>query len=216
VVDQYSPGGLAIYLDHDNVIDFVVTYNTITDARKAIGFGTLSGGKIECNLITGSTTYDIEIRNASVATVNYNSLTGMVKNFDTATLDAEYNRWGDCDPSDQVEGPVDYIPYICGLTCKMASYNEAKFTFMPVPGDLTGDGLVSVKDLTAIAAKYCQNYTMTMCDDNWADAETTAMGYKTRAERWRALYYFDFNEDRHIDIFDIIVVSKNWERSCPF
>jgi len=70
---------------------------------------------------------------------------------------------------------------------------------MPVPGDLSGDGKVDIVDLTAIASKYGLTWHC-------------GMGLA----KFRARYYYDFNKDGIIDIFDIIVVSKNWERTCPF
>jgi hypothetical protein len=206
VLDNYSPGGLAIYCDHDDVLDFLVIHNTVENARKAIGFGSLSGGVIMCNEIINSSTYDIEIFDGSEAAVNYNKLSGIVKNYGGGTLDAEYNRWGDADPSDQVEGPVDYIPWIFGASCHGASYDESTFTFMPVSGDLTGDGAVDIEDLTIICAKYCKTWT-TMPKWWWTPAD-----YKA----WGAVYYYDFNKDKHIDIFDIIVVTKNFGAECPF
>ena len=98
----------------------------------------------------------------------------------------------------EVSSNVDYIPWI---SCCIASENQAKFTFMPVPGDLTGDGKVDIKDLTLIASKYCLKWTCTS---------------PSNLKKWIERYYYDFNKDGHIDIFDIIVVSKNWERTCPF
>jgi hypothetical protein len=82
---------------------------------------------------------------------------------------------------------------------ELASYNEAKFTFMPVPGDLSGDGEVDILDLATIAGKYGLTW---QC---WYSLE-----------KFKKAYYYDFNKDGIIDIFDIIVVSKNWERTCPF
>jgi len=86
---------LAIYLDHDGVTDFTVTHNTIKNAKKAIGFGSGSGGVIEYNDISGSTQMDVEVYDANVVTVHYNNLAGIVYNGDSDnTLDATNNWWG--------------------------------------------------------------------------------------------------------------------------
>jgi hypothetical protein len=82
-----------------------------------------------------------------------------------------------------------------------ASYNEAVFIFMPVSGDLTGDGKVELEDLRIIAGKYGKTWT-------WPFPGTW--------EEFRAIYYYDFDKDKDIDIFDIIVVSKNFGAECPF
>jgi len=81
----------------------------------------------------------------------------------------------------------------------LASYNEAKFTFMPGPGDLTGDGEVDIKDLTLIASKY--GLTWSCCSP---------------FHEWYGAYYYDLNKDGVIDIFDMIVVSKNFGAECAF
>jgi hypothetical protein len=86
--------------------------------------------------------------------------------------------------------------------CSVASYKEAKFIFMPVPGDLTGDGKVDITDLTIIAGKYGLTYLANGAGLTW--------------DEFRKRYYYDFNKDLVIDIFDIIVVSKNFGAECPF
>jgi hypothetical protein len=90
-------------------------------------------------------------------------------------------------------------PYSPMEVVAKASYNEAKFTFMPVSGDLTGDGKVDISDLLIIAGKYGYEYSIHDTFDKW---------YKG--------YYYDFTKDGVIDIFDIIVVTKNFGAECPY
>jgi hypothetical protein len=78
-----------------------------------------------------------------------------------------------------------------------ASYRNAKFIFMPVPGDLTGDGKVDITDLAVIAGKYGKKW-IPWPSDGWA------------------AWYYDFDRNGIIDIFDVIVVSKNFGRESPF
>jgi hypothetical protein len=80
----------------------------------------------------------------------------------------------------------------------LASYNEAEFTFMAVSGDLTGDSKVDIADLTMIGSKYGLQWT---CCSPFAE--------------WYAAYYYDFNKDGIIDIYDVVIVTKNYCRTKP-
>ena len=80
-----------------------------------------------------------------------------------------------------------------------AIYANAVYIFDPVPGDLTGDGVVDLDDLMIIASLYC--FT----------ASSPAIPPYTN-DFW--LYYYDFSGDGHIGLEDIIVVSKNFGRIC--
>jgi hypothetical protein len=140
-----APGEMGICLDHDGGT-FIVTHNTV-EARKAIMFGTLSGGVIECNTISSlSSDCDIEVWDASIVTAHYNNLLGEVWNSDSSskpwtqgdTLDAKNNWWGDLDPSDQVSGDVDFCPWLD------AAYPGGSATY-PVVNATTGTGYCSIQ-----------------------------------------------------------------------
>jgi hypothetical protein len=80
-----------------------------------------------------------------------------------------------------------------------AIYKNAVYIFDPVPGDLDGNGIVNIIDLQIIAGMYC--YT----------AASPPMG-GWPADFW--MYYYDFNGDGHINLAEIIVVAKNFGRTC--
>jgi hypothetical protein len=73
------------------------------------------------------------------------------------------------------------------------------YTFMPVPGDLNRDGVVDIVDIMIIASMY---------------------GIKSSdAAKWAVAKYYNFNNDGLskdiVDIFDIVVVAKNFGRTKP-
>lgn len=72
-----------------------------------------------------------------------------------------------------------------------ARHNSLNFTFMPIPGDLNGNGVVDTSDLLILSGLY------------GADI----MEYPNS--------YYDLNGDGLIDICDIIIVSKNYGRTVP-
>jgi hypothetical protein len=81
-----------------------------------------------------------------------------------------------------------------------AIYKNAKYTFAPIPGDLTGDGVVDLDDLMIIAYMYCMPPF---------SADLLAM--HTEAF-W--LHYYDFDHSGHIGLEELIMVAKNVGRTC--
>jgi hypothetical protein len=68
---------------------------------------------------------------------------------------------------------------------------NAKFTFLPIPGDLDGNGHVDIADLTIIAGKYGSANAFDLAEYNLDGADG-------------------------IDIFDVVIVAKNFCRTSPF
>jgi len=73
-----------------------------------------------------------------------------------------------------------------------ALFDNAEFVFMPVPGDLDGNGEVDTQDLAIITFFYNEG----------------ASGYPNK--------YYDLNNDGVIDIYDIVIVTKNYGKKDPF
>jgi len=69
-------------------------------------------------------------------------------------------------------------------------YNT-NYMFAPVPGDLTGDGKVDIDDLTIEIGYYGLDWS------TWTG------------------YYYDLNKSHLIDIYDIVIVAKNYGRDAP-
>jgi hypothetical protein len=72
-----------------------------------------------------------------------------------------------------------------------ALYNSAGFTFMPIPGDLDGNGMVDTIDLMVMSQFYSLNIT------DYPNC------------------YYDLNRDGAIDSFDITIVTTNYGRTDP-
>jgi hypothetical protein len=83
--------------------------------------------------------------------------------------------------------------------CTDVLVENAKFTFVPIPGDLDGSGHVDITDIMIEAGYY---------------------GYET-VEPWPGLppkyitFYYDLNNDKVIDIYDVVIVAKNFCRTAP-
>lgn len=60
----------------------------------------------------------------STTHLNWNDIRNTVENEGEGRLDAEYNWWGDLDPSDSVNGEVDYRPFLPEEPCKFTDYKE--------------------------------------------------------------------------------------------
>ena len=69
------------------------------------------------------------------------------------------------------------------------SVNNAAFVFIPIQGDLTGDGIVDISDLRTVAAYF----DVKQGDPLWSDASA-----------------YDLNGNGVIDIFDLVVVGSNF------
>lgn len=88
----------------------------------------------------------------------------------------------------------EYLGYDpTGLRGK-ATCAHSFYTFDPVPGDLNGDGVVDIVDLTIICGFYGQTDPYT----------------------YPAMYYDFVNPLNIIDIFDVTVVAKNFGRTCSY
>ncbi|MEF8799206.1 MAG: right-handed parallel beta-helix repeat-containing protein, partial [Candidatus Bipolaricaulota bacterium] len=61
---------------------------------------------------------------ASTVHLNWNDIRSNVENDGDGRLDAEYNWWGDLDPSDSVTGDVDYRPFLPEDPCSFTDYME--------------------------------------------------------------------------------------------
>jgi hypothetical protein len=72
-----------------------------------------------------------------------------------------------------------------------ALYSGSAFTFMPVPGDLDGNGKVDATDLWIISQEY---------DANVAQYPNG---------------YYDLNGDGVVDLFDVTIVARNYGRISP-
>jgi len=73
-----------------------------------------------------------------------------------------------------------------------ALFDNSKFVFMPIPGDLDGNGEVNAKDLDIITLFYNEGVS----------------GHPNT--------YYDLNRDGVIDIYDIVIVAKNYGKTDPF
>ena len=63
---------------------------------------------------------------ATTVHLNWNDIKNTVENRGEGMLDAEYNWWGDLDPSDDIDGEVDYRPFLPEEACKFAEYMRKK------------------------------------------------------------------------------------------
>jgi hypothetical protein len=73
-----------------------------------------------------------------------------------------------------------------------AVYGQMEFTFMPVPGDLDGNGVVDAGDLAIITQFY----------------NKPVSAYPNA--------YYDLNGDGVIDIYDVVIVARNYGRNSPY
>ena len=90
--------------------------------------GSVKIGKLEETTPRGFVIKDKVIVNpgvdASSSHLNWNDLRNMVVNTGSGRLNAEYNWWGDLDPSDDVIGEVDYRPFLPEEPCSFSNYME--------------------------------------------------------------------------------------------
>ncbi|MBS3813209.1 hypothetical protein KGY64_05220 [Candidatus Bipolaricaulota bacterium] len=96
---------------------------TITDDNVAIGKldgFTPRGFIIEDEVIVESGV------DASTVHLHWNDIRNTINNDGSGTLDAEFNWWGDLDPSDDFEGDVDYRPFLPEEVCKFTDYMAKK------------------------------------------------------------------------------------------
>jgi hypothetical protein len=80
-------------------------------------------------------------------------------------------------------------------------YANAHYSFLPIPGDLDGSGHTGIEDLMIEAAYYGTV-------DNWCVAPPGASANALN-------YYYDLNKDGFIDIYDLVIVAKNFCRDKP-
>jgi hypothetical protein len=90
---------------------------------------------------------------ASTIHINWNDIYGVVTNDGIGWLDAEYNYWGDDDPSDSIAGLVDYRPFlpdpvgvIIGYVDDLGLTPDEAITY----ADLTDGGMRGTDALTVI------------------------------------------------------------------
>jgi hypothetical protein len=86
------------------------------------------------------------------------------------------------------------------LGYQVAIGGESRFCFTPVPGDLNGDGIVDVSDLMIEAAYYGQP------GDCSLPPFQSPMAYNA---------YYNLNNIDGIDIYDLVIVAKNFGRTAP-
>ena len=81
----------------------------------------------------------------------------------------------------------------------VADFDDAKYIFDPVEGDLNGDGEVDMADLNII----CKYYDKVPWNFVPPGAYPTAV-------QW----YYDLNKDSYVDIFDVVIVAKHFGNKC--
>jgi hypothetical protein len=99
-----------------------------------------------------------------------------------------------------------YISVKCPTAWNMligveVDYANAHYDFIPIPGDLDGSGHTGSEDLLIEAAYYGTV-------DQWCvvPAFGSANAYN---------YFYDLNKDGFIDIYDLVIVAKNFCRDKP-
>lgn len=85
-----------------------------------------------------------------------------------------------------------------GFPVPFNTYPPCYFEFRPIPGDLNMDGHVDIEDLSAILKAY-RKYP----------------GYLDPEGFWHPTGDFDLNGDGEIDVFDVVIVAKNFCRTTP-
>jgi hypothetical protein len=131
---------------------------------------------------------------------NYINIAGYIDkvNQEIQTLGAEINVIGpdvfDVD-SDPTTTTVENMP------CPLGGFVVGYYEFRPVPGDLDLDGHADVIDLAAIAQVYGRTSV---------DGIVPPVG-----PAWADIVGFDLDGNGVIDIFDVVIVSKNICRLAP-
>jgi len=80
----------------------------------------------------------------------------------------------------------------------MVSFEDALYVFKPIPGDLDGSGHTGIEDLMILAARY---------------GEIGDCVAGPTANAWS--HYYDLTGDGVIDIYDLVLLAKNFCRDIP-
>jgi len=95
------------------------------------------------------------------------------------------------------------------------------YEFRPIPGDLNLDGHVDIEDLSAIAKVYGKTYGVTVRNgwpyycDYPLDIDPTEWYFSFADDLFHYFADFDLNFDFTVDIFDVVIVAKNFCRTEP-
>jgi len=93
-----------------------------------------------------------------------------------------------------MQGPAVLNPPDCMLL------EQAEYCFIPIPGDLDGSGHTGIEDLMILSMFYGLPADCTVPDGMTVNAFP---------------YFYDLNNDTVIDIYDLVVVAKNFCRDKP-
>jgi hypothetical protein len=141
-----------------------------------------------------------------------------------------YNKLDLYDPLGVWVEPWNFTEYIKLCETKYeACFNHLTvgpflYEFRPIPGDLNLDGVVDITDLSAIAKVYGKfwsnaprdgwpyycNYPPTVDNSEWY-----GIGSYSTYVIYRYFADFDLTKDRYVDIFDVVLVAKNFGRRTP-
>jgi hypothetical protein len=97
----------------------------------------------------------------------------------------------------------------------------AYYQFRAVPGDFSLDGHADIEDLAAIAKVYGKSYLLPR--DGWpfycnyppGPADLTEWYYSAADGMYHYFPDFDLNGDGVVDVFDVVIVAKNFCRTTP-